>query len=136
MAATIAVGLVPYGVNPHGEQTFVVTRGAAGTHLAGEWELPGGKVEPGETPQEALTRELEEELGIVAHASHPITFSRHAYPDRTVLLLFYEVVVADHSPPPVARVADELRLLDRAALLALPMPPANAPLLRWLRAQA
>jgi 8-oxo-dGTP diphosphatase len=137
MSATtlVVVGLVPYGADSHGEQTFVVTRRAEGTHLAGAWELPGGKVETGESPRAALARELDEELGVKLQDAMPITFSWHAYPERTVLILFFEVTLSLESPEPAPRVASELRLLGHTELLSLEMPEANAPFKRWLGAR-
>src|SRR6266478_3393599 len=60
-----------------------------GKHLAGLWEFPGGKVEPGESPEAALVREVREELGIRIDRFRPFGFAHHAYPEKSVLLLAY-----------------------------------------------
>ena len=123
----VAVGLVR-----DGDRT-IVTRRKAGTHLAGAWELPGGKVEPGESPGDALVRELGEELGVTVETPEPFTFSYWTYPERTVLLLFFRTRLAPGSPAPRALAADALAHLSDDELIALPFPPANAPLIAALR---
>lgn len=129
-ALTIAVGLVATRDTP---QRYVVARRPEGVHLASQWELPGGKVHAGEAPADALVRELDEELGVTVEAPRPLTFSWHAYAERTVLLLFFEARLAPESPDPRPLAASELRLVTADELVALPFPPANAPLVDLLQ---
>ncbi len=63
----------------------------AGKHLAGLWEFPGGKVEEGEAPVDALARELREEIGIVVESAQPLIGIPHAYPEKTILLDVWRV---------------------------------------------
>ena len=82
----------------------LLTRRRAGTHLAGAWEFPGGKVRDGEDPRAALRRELREELGIDATAGEIVDVTFHRYEDahKTVLLLFFEASRDAGSPDPRA----------------------------------
>ncbi|MCA9542550.1 MAG: (deoxy)nucleoside triphosphate pyrophosphohydrolase [Myxococcales bacterium] len=130
----VAVGLLTHGRDDRGEPRYVVTRRhEAAAHLPGCWELPGGKVGPEETPAAALVRELREELGVEVSPPEPLTFSWHAYAERTVLLLFFAAQTRPDSPAPRPLASAELRLVSRDELLELPLPPANRPLLDRLR---
>ena len=104
-----------------------------GKHLAGLWEFPGGKVHGGETPEAALIRELDEELGldVVASCLAPFTFASHAYPEFHLLMPLY--VCRKWSGIPTAREGQQLKWVRPAQLADYPMPPADKPLVAMLR---
>jgi len=105
----------------------------AGKPLAGLWEFPGGKVNPGETPEIALIRELGEELGIDVAASclAPFTFASYTYPDFHLLMPLY--ICHKWSGIPIAREGQRLAWVRPARLGDYPMPPADPPLVAMLR---
>ncbi len=104
-----------------------------GKSMAGHWEFPGGKVEPGETPEAALIRELHEELGIETWKSclAPLTFASHSYDDFHLLMpLFacrkWEGIVQ-------SRESQALKWVQAKDLSSYPMPAADVPLIPILR---
>lgn len=105
----------------------------AGKSMAGLWEFPGGKVEPGETPEAALMRELHEELGISTWESclAPLTFASHAYDDFHLLMPLF--VCRKWEGVPQAREGQRLAWVRPEALRDYPMPPADVPLIPILR---
>jgi 8-oxo-dGTP diphosphatase len=105
----------------------------AGKALAGLWEFPGGKVEPGETPEACLIRELDEELGItVAHAClAPFVFASHGYDDMHLLMPLY--LCRRWEGFVTAKEHDALAWVKPEKMSDYPMPPADAPLVAWLR---
>jgi 8-oxo-dGTP diphosphatase len=111
----------------------LLARRPEGKAMAGLWEFPGGKVDPGETPEAALIRELAEELGIDVAASclAPFTFASHAYPDFHLLMPLY--VCRKWAGLPTPREGQHLRWVRPARLADYPMPPADKPLLAMLR---
>ncbi len=104
-----------------------------GKSLAGLWEFPGGKVEPDESPEAALIRELDEELGVETHESclAPLTFASHAYEDFHLLMPLFAIRRWQGTPHP--REGQKLAWARPRDLRNYPMPPADIPLIPVLR---
>ena len=108
----------------------LVSQRLPGQHLAGLWEFPGGKIEPGEDASTALMRELEEELGIQAGPCRPLVSIRHDYPEKSVRLRLFEI--HRWSGEAHGREGQALRWATLDELRELDMPAADRPLLRLL----
>ena len=104
-----------------------------GKTMAGMWEFPGGKIEVGETPEAALIRELEEELGINTAESclAPISFASHRYDDFHLIMLVFVCRKWEGTPQP--REGGELVWVRAARLRDYEMPPADLPLIPVLQ---
>ena len=126
--------LVVAGVLFEGDAVLLTQR-KAGSHLAGHWELPGGKVEPREDPRAALARELREEIGVEVVVGAPFEVTSHAYPEKHVLLLFFEVTLAPSSPRPRAIDVADLRWARAPDLDQLAFPPADVAVIERVRAR-
>ena len=113
---------------------LLVQQRPAGKQMEGLWEFPGGKIEPGETPEAALVRELGEELGIETQAAccAPACFASEPLGERHLLLLLYVIRKWRGTPQPLEGGA--LRWVRPVELHALAMPPADRPLIGLLEA--
>jgi 8-oxo-dGTP diphosphatase len=110
----------------------LLTQRKSGSHLEGRWEFPGGKVEAGEDPRDALARELREELGIEARVGEilDVTFHRYDEADMAVLLLFFEAERTAESPEPRALDVAAFDWAGRDQLDPARFPPADIAVLR------
>lgn len=118
-------------INQNGE--VLIAQRPEGKSMAGLWEFPGGKVDAGETPEFALMRELEEELGIETRPTcyHPIAFASHSYDDFHLLMPLFacrkwrgEIVLKEHQ---------NMKWVKPVDMMQYPMPAADLPLVTTLR---
>jgi len=108
---------------------FLVTRRQPGVHLAGMWEFPGGKIDPDESHDAALRRELREELDVEAEVCELVHETTHAYSDVTVALYFYRCTLRGEPRP---LLGQEMRWVPRAELATLGFPLADTELIERL----
>ena len=112
---------------------YLITQRLRGSHLAGLWEFPGGKLEVGESPDVALRRELHEELGAAFAVGKLVETVRWEYPDRTVVLHFYECRVESGAVEP--REGQAMMWVEPQRLGAYEFPPADRALIARLAAR-
>ncbi|BAP90194.1 NUDIX family pyrophosphatase [Burkholderiales bacterium GJ-E10] len=120
---------VAVGVLVRGDGAVLLADRPEGKPYAGYWEFPGGKIEPGESVEAALARELHEELGLHVRASEPWTVIEHDYPHAYVRLYFRRVFAWDGVPEP--KEGQRLRFHAPDAPPPQPLLPAAIPALRW-----
>lgn len=120
---------VAAGIVLRGDRVLVARR-RAGSHVGGLWEFPGGKIESGETPADALRRELAEELVVRVRVGPLWGTLRHRYPERDVRLHFLFAWIAQGEPR--AAAADELRWATPAELAEMHFPDADRPVVTAL----
>ena len=119
------------GILRDGQGRVLLAQRPPGKHLAGLWEFPGGKCEPGESPEAALRRELAEEIGVEAGIIEPLIAVPWHYPEKSVVLDVYDV--RSWCGEVHGREGQALRWARVAELPALPMPPADRPVVTALR---
>lgn len=111
----------------------LLTQRKAGSHLEGAWEFPGGKVEPGEDPRDALARELREEVGIDTTVTEIVDVTFHRYAEKSVLLLFFEAARLPGSKEPSALDVADVRWAAAGELRDELFPPADVAILAKVR---
>jgi 8-oxo-dGTP diphosphatase len=111
------------------DNRVLIAQRPEGKQLAGLWEFPGGKFEPGERPEEALIRELREELGIVTQEAclAPLTFASHAYESFHLLMPLY--ICRRWQGEVISKEGQALKWVRANRLRDYPMPPADIPLI-------
>lgn len=110
----------------------LLTRRMEGAHLAGMWEFPGGKVEPGEDPEAAVVRECEEELAVTLRVVDVLEVAWHRYREKDVLLLFYDCRLERGEIRHVGVAGSAW--VEPSRLDEYPLPPPDARLVAKLRA--
>ena len=128
-ALRVSVGLLTDGVG-----RYLVNRRRPDTHMAGAWEFPGGKRRPGESADQALKRELNEELGIAVLDAEPLLVITHDYGDRRVELDVFHV--REYSGTASSREGQALRWVELAELDRIGLLAADRPIVERLRYEA
>lgn len=124
----IAVGIIR-----NADNAIFITRRAADAHMANKWEFPGGKIETGETPEQALIRELQEEVGILAQEPALFETLEYTFPDRRISLWFY--IVDKWQGDPWGKEGQPGEWVAVSVLDAAAFPPANEPVVARLKTE-
>lgn len=124
----VAAGVIVKG------NSVLACRRRPGITAQGKWEFPGGKIEPGENPEEALVREIEEELATKIRVAHKLTRDVTAVDDRDIELHCFLAVLVDGTPT-TSTDHDELRWVDRADLTDLDWAAPDLPCVALLQAR-
>jgi 8-oxo-dGTP diphosphatase len=133
MAATMRERILVTAAVVERDGAFLLTRRLDGTHLAGHWEFPGGKVAAGETLEECLAREIREELDADVVVGPEILATVHDYPDRSIELRFFRCVLETEPRPTMGQEMQWVALRD---LPSVQLPPADDQLVRLLTEHA
>lgn len=123
----IAVGVIRNATN---NQIFITQRQQK-SHLAGRWEFPGGKIEPGETPEQGLYRELLEEIGIEIDSPVLLESLQYTYPEKTLILHFF--TVEKWCGEPYGKEGQSSRWVDVNELNEEEFPDANRSIVRLIK---
>lgn len=110
---------------------LLIARRPEGKHMAGRWEFPGGKLEKGESPEEAIEREIREELAAEIRAGRVYQAIAYSYPEKDVLLLFYAASVVSGEPRPVEEA--EISWITLEELDGYAFAPVDAMLVERLK---
>ncbi|ARN74729.1 8-oxo-dGTP diphosphatase MutT [Oceanicoccus sagamiensis] len=118
---------VAVGVIVDSQQNILIALRPEDSHQGGLWEFPGGKVEKGETVEAALSRELNEELGLTLISCRPLIEIRHDYPDKSVLLDVWWV--DDFTGQPEGKEGQPIQWVSASELSGYTFPAANTPII-------
>jgi 8-oxo-dGTP diphosphatase len=119
------------GILSDAEGRVLLAQRARGTHLAGLWEFPGGKIEPGESAEEALRRELHEELAIEISGVEPLISIPWQYEEKSIVL--HALRVREFRGVPLGQQQQQLRWELPGNMTGIPMPPPDRPIVNALR---
>ena len=122
---------ISVGIIRNTQKEIFITQRDASSHMAGFWEFPGGKIESGETPEQAVIRELQEEVGIEAISLVLLDTLEHRFPDRIITLHFF--MVEDWKGEPYGKEGQPKRWISQSQLNEAEFPPANEAIVRALK---
>jgi len=122
---------ISVGIIRNANKEIFITQRDASSHMAGFWEFPGGKIEAGETPEQAVIRELQEEVGIDATSPVLLKTLEHRFPDRIITLYFF--LVENWLGEPYGKEGQPKRWVAQSELNVKEFPPANETIVTALK---